>query len=411
MPLSMAVAPAQSGDQAAGAMEPRGQIYEVWAWNFEAELSQFLNAVSRPDVVLGLDTEFPGFLVQEFHLTRRDRRYVALKDNVDKLRPIQIGIAVSQGEECKPIGTWCFNLQFDLEKEAHTQESVSFLRRAGVDFSRHASQGIDQEVFGRKLATSSLFSLTGTRPQWVTFHGDYDYGYLMKLLTRWPLPQDAEAFDQLLDAYCPQRRDLRYMLPRGSLDHHLRSHEVKRHGVPHTAGSDAQATLELFGTMQAGNKSTSSDTASTRATSSPSPPPTPNEKAEKDLAATTLEVGPLLFTTPPLLVQAARPLLQTPPPMSASNVPTSYSGWFSGNAYGYPHSHAARAASQSYAASASSQASNYPYCQSWPGDPSAISSWAAHQAAAATAAAHAAALAAAWEYQRAWPTSQATTWQ
>eukprot|EP00438_Fugacium_kawagutii_P022558 Skav202589 [mRNA] locus=scaffold1305:131284:134139:- [translate_table: standard] len=39
---------------------------------------------------------------------------------------------------------------------------------------------------------------------------------------------------------------LRDELPRGSLDSLLREFGVERHGTPHTAGSDALATLELY---------------------------------------------------------------------------------------------------------------------------------------------------------------------
>jgi hypothetical protein len=81
----------------------------------------------------------------------------------------------------------------------------------------------------------------------VTFSGSYDLGYLLKLLTSGrPLPRDFSAFDTALSAFCPRRHELREELPHGSLESLARKHGLQRHGKPHTAGSDALLTLELF---------------------------------------------------------------------------------------------------------------------------------------------------------------------
>lgn len=223
------------------------RICEVWSWNFDAEFSELLAAAAACGdcAVLGLDTEFPGFLHEEPALASRAVRYQSLRANVNQLQPIQLGMAVA-GEDGALYGVWNFNLLFDVAVELHTEASILFLSAAGVDFPRHATEGIDPVLVGRRLAASPLVGRNGSRPRWVTFAGWYDFGYLLKLIRRWPLPQDVVDFDTVLAAFFPRRHELRDALPRGSLDSLARDFGVKRYGQPHTAGSDALATLELF---------------------------------------------------------------------------------------------------------------------------------------------------------------------
>mmetsp|Transcript_22334 Transcript_22334/g.51768 ORF Transcript_22334/g.51768 Transcript_22334/m.51768 type:complete len:507 (+) Transcript_22334:103-1623(+) len=220
------------------------EIFEVWSWNFDAEFGQLLATLgaSGDAVVLALDTEFPGFLREEKQTAKRSARYAALRQNCDNLRPIQLGIAVANPDGTLR-GTWCFNLSFDVYTDLYTEASVAFLQAAGLDFPRHASEGIDPAKIGRKLRASPL---VGCKHRWVTFQGWYDFGYMLRLLTNRRLPSDVESFEEVRSAFFPDRYELRDELPRGSLDSHLRDFGLDRNGTPHTAGSDALATLELF---------------------------------------------------------------------------------------------------------------------------------------------------------------------
>eukprot|EP00928_Gymnodinium_smaydae_P024758 TRINITY_DN1993_c2_g1_i3.p1 TRINITY_DN1993_c2_g1~~TRINITY_DN1993_c2_g1_i3.p1 ORF type:complete len:440 (+),score=88.80 TRINITY_DN1993_c2_g1_i3:148-1467(+) len=235
------------------------EICEVWAWNFDAEFGELLAASARcgDGAILALDTEFPGFLREESQSAGRAQRYQALRENVDNLRPIQLGVALAQ-KDGTHLGTWSFNLRFDVEVDLHTEASVNFLSAAGLDFQRHASEGIDPAVIGRRLAASPLVGRHGSRPCWLTFQGEYDLGYLLKLLTSWPLPSEVTAFDLALAAFCPRRRELRDALPKGSLDSLIRDRGIERVGMPHTAGSDALATLELF-MLESGRRTVSDE--------------------------------------------------------------------------------------------------------------------------------------------------------
>jgi len=196
--------------------------------------------------MLALDMEFPGFLRQEPRAGARAARYQALRENVDRLRPIQLGAAIA-GADGSLRGVWSFNLQFDADVDLHTEKSVAFLRAAGLDFPRHKTEGIEAAALGRRLAGSMLVGQHGRAPWWITFAGAYDLGYLLKLLTFGrPLPRDFSSFDVALGAFCPRRHELREELPHGSLDSLARKLGVQRYGSAHTAGSDALLTLELF---------------------------------------------------------------------------------------------------------------------------------------------------------------------
>lgn len=231
-------------------MPSDAKVQQVWAWNLDREFGALLAAAAGEagagGAILALDMEFPGFLRQEPRQGARAVRYQALRENVDRLRPIQLGAAVA-GADGLLRGAWSFNLRFDVDVDLHTAESVAFLRNAGIDFPRHAVEGIEAATLGRRLAGSVLVGQHGRAPWWITFSGSYDLGYLLKLLTsNRPLPRDFGAFDIALSTFCPRRHELRDELPYGSLDNLARKHGVQRHGRAHTAGSDALLTLELF---------------------------------------------------------------------------------------------------------------------------------------------------------------------
>jgi len=225
-------------------------VHEVWAKNFAEEFAALETAALKESheddgYTLALDMEFPGFVCEEPRTGAEEVRYQAVRMNVDRLRPIQLGVAVADpsGSVC---GVWSFNLKFDVERDEHTKKSVAFLRAAGIDFPRHAAEGIEASTLGRRLAESVLVGQHSHSPCWVTFSGSYDFGYLLKLMTfNHPLPRDVDTFNLALSAFCPWRHDLRGELPHGSLDALARRHGVLRRGAAHTAGSDALLTLEL----------------------------------------------------------------------------------------------------------------------------------------------------------------------
>jgi hypothetical protein len=205
-----------------------------------------------------MDMEFPGFLCKDPQFSLPEVHHQALRSNVDRLWPIQVGIAVVDADgACH--GVWIFNLHFDARTHAHTEESLAFLRRAGIDFPRHRTDGITALALGRRLASSSLAGPLGHSPCWLTFSGSYDLAYLVKLFTLGAaLPSSGAAYDKVLCDQCPNRIELRDSLPNGSLEVLGREHGIKRWGCAHTAGSDALLTAELFILVRGPNMVTSS---------------------------------------------------------------------------------------------------------------------------------------------------------
>lgn len=224
-------------------------FHEVWASNLDDQFDALIAAIERAadaGAVVAIDMEFPGFLQKEPRSSARGPRYQALRENVDSLWPIQMGVAVA-GADGHFCGVWCFNLHFDAEVDAHSEPSLDFLHTAGIDFPRHRTEGIEAAALGRRLACSRLFGRHWRAPWWITFSGAYDLGYLLKLLTSGrPLPQEPADFDRALEVYCPHRHDLRHDLPHGSLESLGRQLGVRRYGRAHNAASDALLTLELY---------------------------------------------------------------------------------------------------------------------------------------------------------------------
>lgn len=239
---------------AAGSRDSREIIRDVWFWNFDVEFDAMLLAVeilAARGALVALDMEFPGFVREEPRLCSRTIRYQALRENVDALWPVQVGIAVADAAGGL-VGVWTFNLRFDAQRDAGTAAGMAFLAQAGLDFRRHLSDGIPVALLGLRLAASGLFGFHCKAPWWLTFSGSYDLGYLLKLISCGrPLPMEVGAFEKAISLVCPWRHELRDHLPHGSLDKLGRSHGVARRGAAHTAGSDALLTLELFLRLEA----------------------------------------------------------------------------------------------------------------------------------------------------------------
>lgn len=215
-------------------------LREVWTGNLQHEVGLFRRAM-RSAAVVAIDTEFPGVIQENAWKEPEETHYRAMKERVELLPVIQIGLALASSDgQC--LGVWNFNLAYNLATDLHTDAAVNFLRACGVDFDRHASEGIDASSLGVMLKSSGLSSCA-----WVTFCGMTDLLYLMQLVQpEHQLPQTLRGFQCLLKETCVTHQELRDRLPWGSLSSLARSHGVIRYGQAHTAGSDALVTLELF---------------------------------------------------------------------------------------------------------------------------------------------------------------------
>lgn len=192
---------------------------------------------------IAFDTEYPGVLQPTAGCSSSAETYKALRMNVDAMKPIQLGLAFADANH-NVLGCWQFNFHFNSGVDRFSAGSIGFLAAAGFDFQRHAVEGLAMNTFGERFTSSGL--ALSDKIAWVSFHGMYDFAYLLKLLTSDAMPPTLNGFDSALNMFFPRRFDIKQRLPRGSLSRLAEDYGLRRHGVAHQGGSDALLTLDLF---------------------------------------------------------------------------------------------------------------------------------------------------------------------
>ncbi|XP_077246183.1 putative CCR4-associated factor 1 homolog 6 [Tasmannia lanceolata] len=189
-------------------------ICQVWKTNLEEEYEN-TKKVRAHCPYIAVDTEFPGFLRNTPRCASESQRYSDLKYNVDSMKIIQ------------------------LEKN-------------GIDLEKCS---IDSEIFSRLL--QKILGMRGLRVRLVTFHGFYDLGYLIKLLTKRDSPNSLPEFLRILGTvsgvydikhiakFCPGLMGGEIGLTRLS-----KILKVERIGDSHQAGSDSLLTSALYTKMK-----------------------------------------------------------------------------------------------------------------------------------------------------------------
>ncbi|KAI6689826.1 hypothetical protein NL676_026654 [Syzygium grande] len=233
------------------------QIRDVWEYNLEEEFERIREIVDDYPYV-AMDTEFPGIVVRpvgnfknstEFH-------YQTLKENVDILKLIQLGLTFSDERGNLPTcGSdkyciWQFNFrEFDANEDFFANDSIELLKQSGIDFKKNSERGIDAVLFGELLMSSGI--VLNDNVYWVTFHSGYDFGYLLKLLTCQSLPDTQAGFFNLIHMYFPTLYDIKHLMKfcnslHGGLNKLAELLEVERVGICHQAGSDSLLTSCTF---------------------------------------------------------------------------------------------------------------------------------------------------------------------
>ncbi|KAK1662190.1 hypothetical protein QYE76_050349 [Lolium multiflorum] len=242
------------------AAESKLQIRQVWAHNLEAEFAWIQHAQEHYPYV-SMDTEFPGVIhapsKHHAELTPPER-YAGLKANVDALHLIQVGLAFAATAHSPPAVAFEINLrEFDPRVHRHNPDSVAFLADSGIDFARNRADGVDARELASLLMGSGLVCPGDGNESdvtWVTFHPNYDFGYLVRLLTGRDLPDTLPEFLRLVRVFFGgEVYDVKHMVSRcrcrlpGSLDGLADALGVKREaGRSHQAGSDSAVTWDAF---------------------------------------------------------------------------------------------------------------------------------------------------------------------
>ncbi|GAA0153174.1 mRNA polyadenylation factor [Lithospermum erythrorhizon] len=239
---------------------PKGdgiEIREVWNDNLEQEFSLIREIVDEYPYV-AMDTEFPGVVLRPVGSFKniKDYNYLTLKDNVDMLKLIQLGLTFSDENGNLPTcGSgkcciWQFNFrEFNVSEDIFASDSIELLRESGIDFKRNNEMGIDCHRFAELLMASGIVLNDGVH--WVTFHSGYDFGYLLKLLTCRSLPATDSGFFDLIKIYFPIVYDIKHLMKfcnslHGGLNKLAEILEVERIGICHQAGSDSLLTSCAF---------------------------------------------------------------------------------------------------------------------------------------------------------------------
>lgn len=243
-------------------------IVDVYRKNFLKEMKSINQAIAEGFCMIALDTEFPGiiyfpkfenkfqnFFSECIHLNSKiikDYNFETIRLNVDYLKLIQIGITLfnPKSEEKR---TWQFNMDFDLHTEKYSSESIELLEKSGINFRNLKENGIKINQLAEYFMISGL--VLNSEVIWITFHGNYDFAYILKMLINQPLPDKEEEFLNLMNIYFPNFYDLKYLLKNsnyleGGLNKLSKILNINRIGYQHQAGSDSLLTIEIFLKLQ-----------------------------------------------------------------------------------------------------------------------------------------------------------------
>ncbi|GER46987.1 polynucleotidyl transferase [Striga asiatica] len=232
-------------------------IREVWSDNLDREFGLIREIVDKYPYI-AMDTEFPGVVIKPLGQSKNhsEANYQSVRANVEILKLIQLGLTFSDKNGTLPTcGTgkyclWQFNFrEFNRKEDVYFSDSIDLLINSGIDLEKNNEKGVDIDRFSELLMSSGIVMNDNIR--WLTFHGGYDFGYLLKLLTCKKLPDTLEGFFDMLGLYFPVVYDIKHLVKdigelHGGLSKLAKKLEVERVGSSHQAGSDSLVTCFVF---------------------------------------------------------------------------------------------------------------------------------------------------------------------
>lgn len=232
-------------------LQPDFEIVEVWASNLEEEFVRLSDLITRYHFV-AMDTEFPGFIARstQTYPSANEERFHRQRLDVNLMKIIQIGITLGdgQGNLCQPC-TWQFNFKFNPSEDLSSPDAITLLQQADIKFEEFERKGIDVSDFAHLLLSSGL--VMNDSVIWISFHGGYDFAYLLKILTGDVIPPGLKEFLAELGQYFPHFYDMKYIINvrgdrAGGLQDLANNMGVMRVGTQHQAGSDSYVTLLTY---------------------------------------------------------------------------------------------------------------------------------------------------------------------
>ena len=115
--------------------------------------------------------------------------------------------------------------------------------------------GHDNADYAVRILNSEYLTISGLvlNPEvhWISFHGSYDFAYMLRLLLNTELPETEAEFTEELIEYFPSHYDIRILVQgkenlKGGLNRLAQYLEVLRVGKTHQAGSDSVVTADVF---------------------------------------------------------------------------------------------------------------------------------------------------------------------
>ena len=224
-------------------------IKEVYKNNFLEEMKNLISYLNKYNYI-GMDTEYPGIVFQVENYCD-DFYYKSVKLNVESLKLIQLGITLSdeRGRFPYPYHTWQFNFEFDPDRDKSANSSIELLKRSGINFEELKKNGIEHKLFFEVIKSSGL--VLNPKIKWISFHGSYDFAYLLNNLINTPLPKNEKEFTKILGFYFPNHYDIKILVKekdklKGGLNKLAHYLNVEREGQNHQAGSDSYVTIDVF---------------------------------------------------------------------------------------------------------------------------------------------------------------------
>ena len=81
---------------------------------------------------------------------------------------------------------------------------------SGLNFNKMKTNGINHKIFSKHFKNSGL--VLNPRINWISFHGSYDFAYLLSNLLGNSLPEKEDEFTRLLGCYFPNHYDIRILV-------------------------------------------------------------------------------------------------------------------------------------------------------------------------------------------------------